>query len=136
MKNYLTPSTGLAVDASVVNGNPGDCEVRGVRIEDGEEMFRHLLLGKNSNNVAEFLAIYAAFEMLGPNTKTPIYSDSQVAIRWALEADPRPNSRNYSVQTGREIANAKIFFQKYGARQLFFWRNRDWGENPADFGRK
>lgn len=130
----------VSVDAAC-SGNPGDLEYRGVYTGTGKEIFKMGVFKRGTNNIGEFLALVHALAMLKKEKKyaTPIYSDSRTAIAWV---------RNKKVKTNlnRTVENESLF--KLVERALYWldtnsyrnpiikWDTANWGEIPADFGRK
>ena len=150
----------LVVDAAC-SGAPGPVEYRGVVLPDGYEAFRHGPYPNGTNNVGEFLAVYAGLRWLAERSLPfPLYSDSAVAIGWILrpridkdagETDRRPRCRTTLVADGsakglgRELADllqrAEAWLAREESVRLAAARVRKWdtavlGEIPADFGRK
>jgi ribonuclease HI len=130
----------LAVDAAC-SGNPGDMEYQGVWTATGQRLFHVGPLDDGTNNIGEFLAIVHALALLKQQGmgKTPIYSDSKTAQGWVKKG--KCNTKLEA--TGR---NDKIFelierAEKWLAlnsvtNPILKWETEDWGEIPADFGRK
>ncbi|HMS00767.1 MAG TPA: ribonuclease H family protein [Anaerolineales bacterium] len=130
----------ISVDASC-KGSPGKMEYRGVETESGKEIFRAGPYPDGTNNVGEFLAIVRALAWLSKNKKKlPIYSDSENAIAWVEMGVCRTKLKH----TGK---NALIFAMIRSAENwlaeneldddaVLKWDTGEWGENPADFGRK
>lgn len=128
----------LAVDAAC-SGNPGAMEYRGVYIESGQEIFRFGPM-KGTNNIGEFLAIVHGLAMLKKqNLAMPIYSDSVNAISWVKQKKcktklPRTPETEELFQI-IERAENWLKSNQYSTR-IIKWETKDWGEIPADFGRK
>lgn len=128
----------LAVDAAC-SGNPGAMEYRGVYIESGQEIFRFGPM-KGTNNIGEFLAIVHGLAMLKKqNLAMPIYSDSVNAISWVKQKKcktklPRTPETEELFQI-IERAENWLKNNQYTTR-IIKWETKDWGEIPADFGRK
>jgi ribonuclease HI len=130
----------LCVDAAS-KGSPGKMEYRGVETESGREIFRAGPFPDGTNNVGEFLAIVHALTWQAKHKKQlPIYSDSENAIAWVYTGLCKTNLKH----TGR---NALIFVMIRSAENwlaeneleddaVLKWDTGEWGENPADFGRK
>lgn len=129
----------LAVDAAC-SGNPGPMEYRGVYLRTGQEVF-HFGPIRGTNNIGEFLAIVHALALLkqkGLHTM-PIYSDSRNALSWVkqkqcktkLPRDPQTEELFGYI----ERAEKWLRENKY-ANPLIKWETDQWGEVPADFGRK
>lgn len=132
----------LCVDAACA-GNPGEMEYRGVDIETGQLVFHQGPYTEGTNNIGEFLAIVHALALLARQGRTlPIYSDSENAISWVRQGKcktklPR-NERNQEVFT--LIERAESWLRQNPAAletyRLYKWETTEWGEIPADFGRK
>jgi ribonuclease HI len=130
----------ICVDAAC-NGSPGKMEYRGVYTDSGEEIFRAGPYPDGTNNVGEFLAIVHALTWLAKHDrKLPIYSDSENGISWVYTGVCKTKLKH----TGR---NAVIFSLIHSAENwlaeneldddaVMKWDTAEWGENPADFGRK
>ena len=136
-KPFVTES--LAVDAAC-SGNPGDMEYRGVYVETGQELFRIGPLAQGTNNIGEFLALVhglAYFKKTG--CKMPVYTDSRNAMLWVQQ-------KKCKTKLERTTVNAYIFNLIERAEkwlrendyttQIIKWETSEWGEIPADFGRK
>ena len=130
----------ISVDAAC-SGNPGDLEYRGVYTKDAAEIFRQGPFRQGTNNVGEFLALVHALALLkkkGDST-TPVYSDSRIAMGWV-------KARKARTKLTRSRANAGLFDMIKRAEQwlasnsidnpVIKWETKEWGEIPADFGRK
>lgn len=129
----------IAVDAAC-SGNPGDMEYRGVYTSTGKEIFRVGPLKRGTNNIGEFLALVHGLALLKKgNCHLPIYSDSVNAIKWVknkksktlLERTPE----NEPVFNLLERAEKWLKENTY-TTQILKWETAEWGEIPADFGRK
>lgn len=129
----------LAVDASCM-GNPGKMEYRGVYVRTGEEIFRQGPFEDGTNNIGEFLALVHALALLKKKNSTmTICSDSRNAMAWVRD-------KKCKTKLERTERNAKIFelitrAEKWLAEntytnRLVKWETKEWGEIPADFGRK
>ena len=130
----------ICVDAAC-SGNPGDLEYRGVNTKSGTEIFRIGPFKHGTNNVGEFLALVHGLALLKREGKDtlPIYSDSRTAMAWV---------RNKKLKTTlkKTKANEPLFqLVDRGLKWLhnnsynnpiLKWKTKEWGEIPADFGRK
>jgi ribonuclease HI len=129
----------LAVDAAC-SGNPGDMEYRGVHIATGKEMFRVGPVKQGTNNTGEFLALVHGLAFLKQQgSNLPIYSDSANAIKWVrngkcktlLQRTPE-NARLFNL-----IERAETWLKNNAYdNPILKWKTDEWGEIPADFGRK
>ena len=132
-------ANGIAVDAAC-SGNPGAMEYRGVHIASGQEIF-HFGPIRGTNNIGEFLAIVHALALIKKNNwNVPVvYSDSHNAILWI-------KGKKCKTKLTRDTKTAKAFemigrAEKWLAdntydTRIVKWETRQWGEIPADFGRK
>ncbi len=129
----------LAVDASCI-GNPGPVEYRGVWVATGEEVFAVGPLAWGTNNLGEFLAIVTGLQYLqAQNLLNPIYSDSRTAMAWV-------RNRQVKTQLARRRDNQPLFEQVAQAldwlqhhhyeNPIYKWETEQWGQIPADYGRK
>lgn len=130
----------IAVDGAC-SGNPGVMEYRGVDVMTGAELFHQGPFADATNNIGEFLALVHAlafFDKTG-NTHTVIYSDSRTAMAWVrdrrcktkLERTAR-NQQLFAI-----IARAEAWLASHTpANRIIKWKTDEWGEIPADFGRK
>lgn len=128
----------LAVDAAC-SGNPGPMEYRGVYLLTGQEVF-HFGPVYGTNNIGEFLAIVHALALMKQKAiNMPIYSDSRNALSWVkqkkcktkLERTPKTE------KLFQMIERAENWLQNHDYTiPLLKWETDQWGEVPADFGRK
>lgn len=135
------PTIGIAVDGAC-SGNPGLAEYRGVRIEDGVQLFSISPI-MATNNIVEFLAIVHALAMCQREgvTDTTIYSDSLNAIQWVKMGKCRtkiPQEARF-LRAFELIERAEVWLSKHPYEErlpVVKWNTESWGEIPADFGRK
>lgn len=129
----------LAVDAAC-SGNPGDMEYRGVYTATGQELFHIGPLKKGTNNVGEFLALVHGLALLKQKgSNLPVYSDSQNAIGWVkkkkcktlLERTPVNELIFDLIERAEKWLNTHTY-----TTTILKWETSEWGEIPADFGRK
>ena len=128
----------LAVDAAC-SGNPGPMEYRGVHIASRQEVF-HFGPTKGTNNIGEFLAIVHGLALLKQKGfDMPIYSDSVNAISWVRQKKCKtklPRTAE-TEELFKLIERAEKWLREntYTTR-ILKWETKEWGEIPADFGRK
>lgn len=128
----------IAVDAAC-SKNPGPMEYRGVYLRTGKEIF-HFGPIEGTNNIGEFLAIVHALAILEQKgLKMTIYSDSRNAINWVRRKQCKTtlarNSRTEQVYA--MIARAETWLKAHRVTcPILKWETQEWGEIPADFGRK
>lgn len=129
----------ICVDAAC-SGNPGDMEYRGVYMPTGQQIFHIGPLKKGTNNIGEFLALVHGLALLKQKgSPLPIYSDSRNAISWVkkkkcktlLERVPE----NEPIFDLIERAEKWLQTNNYST-PILKWETAEWGEIPADFGRK
>ena len=128
-----------AVDAAC-SGNPGMMEYRGVDVKSGIQLF-HFGPIMATNNIGEFLAIVHALALqkqLG--TAYPIYSDSRNALLWikAHKCRTKLPLNDKTAKAHELIARAERWLDTndYSEFKILTWHTDQWGEIPADFGRK
>lgn len=129
----------IAVDAAC-SGNPGPMEYRGVFLRTGKQIF-HFGPIAGTNNIGEFLAIVHALALLkqkGLDTM-PIYSDSMTAHAWVRNKKAKTTLAR-TAQTAQaldlvERAEAWLRSNTWN-NPILKWPTDEWGEIPADFGRK
>lgn len=130
----------IAVDAAC-SGNPGKMEYRGVWLRTGEQIFHQGPFPQGTNNIGEFLAIVHALALLKQKglPSMTIYSDSKIAIGWVKKGVCRtkltPNPKNAELLS--IVRRAELWLQNNTyANPIVKWNTDEWGEIPADFGRK
>lgn len=138
-KEEVKPGS-IVVDAAC-SGNPGDLEYQGVDPFSGQKLFHVGPLAEGTNNVGEFLAIVHALALLKKDKKdnTAIYSDSKIAINWIKLKHPNTklvfSKRNQNLYDLIQRA-VKWLNENTYSNPVLKWKTEEWGENPADFGRK
>lgn len=124
------PEQGICVDAGGV-GNPGEMFYRGVNLETGEQLF-YADIGFTTNNIAELLALaHGIHYVKSKGIDLDVYSDSQTALKWMRSGRLSTSAKGRTVGRARK---ALRLFQ--GFERAKKWRTSEWGEIPADFGRK
>ncbi|MDR3056997.1 MAG: ribonuclease H, partial [Prevotella sp.] len=122
------------------SGNPGLLEYRGVYVKTGEEVFKQGPFEQGTNNIGEFLALVHGLALLKQkNFSIPIYSDSVNAIKWVrekkcktkLERVPENESLFYMIERAEKWLRENTY-----STPIIKWKTSEWGEIPADFGRK
>ena len=130
----------LSVDAAC-SGNPGVMEYRGVMTGSHEEIFRKGPFTYGTNNVGEFLALVhglAYLKKIG-DEKTPIYSDSRTAMVWLSKkrANTKVDLASKNPSLLKLLRRAEKWLKENTYRTVVYkWDTKNWGEIPADFGRK
>lgn len=129
----------LAVDAAC-SGNPGMMEYRGVYLRSREEVFHMGPLEQGTNNIGEFLAIVHGLALMKQKSLSlPIYSDSANAISWVKQK--KCKTKLEKTEKNERIFDLIVRAEKWLRENSYTnpirkWETRDWGEIPADFGRK
>ncbi|MBN2165385.1 MAG: ribonuclease H family protein [Marinilabiliaceae bacterium] len=128
----------LAVDAAC-SGNPGIMEYRGVFIKTGDVLF-HQKHPLGTNNIGEFLAIvHGLAELKKRNLNIPVYTDSKTAMSWIKhkQCKTKLNRNSTTEKLFQIIERAEKWLQTNTFTQkIIKWDTENWGEIPADFGRK
>ncbi len=135
--NFIQNS--LSVDAAC-SGNPGVMEYRGVYVATGQEIFRMGPYRQGTNNIGEFLALVHGLALLKQQKlDMPVYSDSVNAIGWVKKK--KCNTKLEKCDENEEIfdliARAERWLREHTySTKILKWETDQWGEIPADFGRK
>jgi len=129
----------LSVDGSW-QASTGMSEWQVVDTETKEVMFSSGPVPGGTNNIAEFLALASAMIYCHKNgLHLPIYSDSVSARAWARDSFCNTDRRKLAENTSllNYVVKSEKVCSKYGGKfQILTWDTENWGENPADFGRK
>lgn len=134
-----TTKQAIAVDGAC-SGNPGPMEYQGIDLTTGRRLF-HFGPVHGTNNIGEFLAIVhalALIEQQGLRHDT-VYSDSVNAIKWVRQrkCKTRLPRTPETEQLHQLITRAERWLQTHTTRvAVEKWDTKEWGEIPADFGRK
>ena len=126
------PVTGICADAGT-HGNPGPCEYQVADLNG--VVLAHKHLGVHSNNFAELAGIGAMIQYAVKNGQKILWTDSSVALAWIRSANPGPTVRERPLilKMVEKIRKLLADHPEIGLRK---WKTRQWGEIPADFGRK
>ena len=122
------------------SGNPGMMEYRGVDVKSRIQLF-HFGPIMATNNIGEFLAIVHALALQKKQgTAYPIYSDSRNALLWikAHKCRTKLELNDKTAKAHELIARAEHWLNNndYSEFKILKWHTDQWGEIPADFGRK
>lgn len=127
-----------AVDAAC-SGNPGPMEYQGIDLATGARVF-HYGPVHGTNNIGEFLAIVHALALMEKaGIRKTIYSDSRNAILWVgkMQCKTKLEHTPQTAQLYQVISRAEQWLRTHPFRvPILKWETRQWGEVPADFGRK
>jgi ribonuclease HI len=136
-ESILKPS--ISVDAACA-GNPGVLEYQGVNTATKEVLFSRGPFSKGTVNIGEFLAIVHGLAYLKKiNSTCPIYSDSRTAISWVKKKAIKTNLERTSTteELFKMVDSALDWLHNNPyTTKILKWETEDWGENPADYGRK
>jgi len=129
----------ISVDAAC-SGNPGVMEYQGVHTKTGQRIFHGGPYSEATNNIGEFLALVHVLAMLKQqNKRMPVYSDSKTAMAWVRNKKTKTKlehtSRNNKVFEMLTRAEAWLKTNTWDV-PILKWDTKNWGEIPADFGRK
>lgn len=130
----------IAVDASTI-GNPGPMEYRGVWVETGDVVFSSKVYPVGTNNIGEFLAIVHAMAwMKQQGYIVPIYTDSMTAQSWVRKHQYKTtlpfDQSTLELYQVLERAKRWLDTNDLSAFSIRKWETKEWGEIPADYGRK
>lgn len=134
MTSGSRPTEGIATDCAHSHKN-GLTEYRAVDLKTGEELF-YRSLGYKTVNIGEFLGIVAAVKYILEKRHHPrtVYTDSLTAIVWFR--DKKTASKKHVTDLLRAECFLKVMSAQVDTVQIIHWKNDEWGEIPADFGRK
>ena len=128
----------ISVDAACA-GNPGVMEYQGVDTKTKFQYF-HQKFALGTNNIGEFLAIVHALAMLQRQGNTmAIYTDSKIAMGWVKQKSCKTKLvKNARTAHLHELINRAENWLKenHYKNEILKWDTKNWGEIPADFGRK
>jgi ribonuclease HI len=129
----------LSVDAAC-NMVTGQMEYQGVHTGTKELWFKQGPFPKASNNIGEFLALVHGLALLKQkNINIPIYSDSITAIAWVRNKKHKsivlPTEENETIFD--LLVRAELWLINNPVQvPIIKWDTKNWGDIPADFGRK
>ena len=137
-QNYIKES--IAVDGAW-NTRTGYAEYQGVYVKTGQQLFHQGPFADGTNNIVEFLGIVHALAYLKKNNMVlPIYTDSKTAMAWVRDKKCKTTmtaaSQNKTLFELIDRAEKWLKTNDYKDIPILKWETEDWGENPADFGRK
>lgn len=129
----------IAVDVAC-KGPHGPIEYRGIDLKTRKIIFEKGPFRFGTNNIGEFLAIVEALRGIDKtSTHKTIYSDSQVAIGWvrnkACNTSLERTDGTKDILAMVEDAVRWLRENRYSC-QIQKWKTEEWGEIPADYGRK
>lgn len=133
----MKPEKCIVVDGAC-EGNPGPGEYRALNTETGATLF-HFGFAATTNNIMEFCGVVNALKFKKDNGLTlPIYSDSQTAIAWVKNKHCKTTlEQNADTKIMHEfICRCINWLKENDHEQPLKWMTKQWGEIPADFGRK
>jgi ribonuclease HI len=134
------PKISISVDAAC-SGNPGTMEYQGVETNTKRRIFYQGPFREGTNNIGEFLALVHGLGYLKKHghDSVPIFTDSITAMAWV-------RNKKAKTKLERTTSNAVLFDLVARAEEwlkkntyknpILKWETENWGENPADFGRK
>ena len=129
----------LAVDAAC-SGNPGPLEYQGVDVGSGKKIFHQGPFPLGTVNIGEFLALVHGLAYLKQKgNKMPVYSDSRTAMSWVRKKAIKTNlERNAKTEELFKLVDRALIWLKSNTweNSILKWETAEWGEIPADFGRK
>lgn len=136
----VVPLPAWGVDAAC-SGVPGPMEYRGVDLMTGKELFRKGPYPDGTNNVGEFLALVHALALLHQqkDSQTTVYTDSRTAMAWLKQKKAKTTLKltRRNAPLFDLIQRAEAWLRTHPVHNpVKKWETEQWGEIPADFGRK
>lgn len=131
----------LTVDGA---SNGINCEFQAVWYPSGKKAFSSKVFLGGTNNIAEFLGLVLAVKHLKDrNLPLVVYTDSVTAMSWVRDKKANTTARttgklteeleNLLTKTELYLKNNQELIQQV---KILKWETKQWGEIPADFGRK
>lgn len=136
---YDIISKSIVVDWACQNSTTGNMEFQGINMSTGEYIFQSKVYTGGTNNIAEFLALYEAIIWAKNNDfEWVIFSDSKIAISWIKKKVCNTDYQLLKNQELLEYIKKALEYLKNNEiyDKIYRWDTRNWGENPADYGRK
>jgi ribonuclease HI len=120
------------------------CEFQAVWYPSKEVAFASKQFSGGTNNIAEFLGLVLAVKHLQENNlPLQIYTDSVTAMAWFRDKKANTTARSTGKATeeldgllGKAESYLKENAEKLKNVQVMKWETKQWGEIPADYGRK
>lgn len=133
--------TFLTVDGA---SNGKNCEFQAVWYPSGEKAFSSKVYNGGTNNIAEFLGIVFSLKYLKDNNlPLEIYTDSVTAMAWYRNKKANTTATEGGKMTdelSKLIQHAEKYLiensEEFSKAKIVKWQTKQWGEIPADFGRK
>ncbi len=89
--------------------------------------------------IGEFVALVRGLQWLEEHHRNlPLYTDSQTAWQWFQKGGPKETTLSrLPLETQERVRQLLTWLREHpGPWDVRLWETRQWGENPADFGRK
>jgi len=129
----------ISVDAAC-SVNKGIMEYQGVLTHNKQLLFKQGPYKDATNNIGEFLAlVHALAYCKQKKIDLPIYSDSATAMSWVKKkkAATKQELTELNKDTFDLIQRAEAWLaSNTWTNKILKWQTEQWGEIPADFGRK
>ena len=133
--NYTRNS--IVVDWACKNNTNWDMEFQCLNMETWEYIFQSKVYRGGTNNISEFLALYEAIKWKNENNfNWIIYSDSTIAISWIKRGVCNTDYKKLKNNDLRKYILEALEYIQGKTFPIYKWDTREWGENPADYGRK
>lgn len=126
------PTTGICSDAGT-HGNPGPCEYQVCDLKGKRLDYQHL--GTHTNNYAELAGIEAMIKVAVKQGETELWTDSKIAMGWIKSGKLGPTVKEPELIMVF-IRSIQALLKQHPKLELKKWHTKQWGEIPADFGRK
>ncbi len=130
----------IAVDAACDKNPGGNVEYQGVVVGTGERLFHVGPFPGGTNNIGEYIGIVHALAYLAQrgDSTTPVYTDSRTALSWVRRRHNRSTVQLPPDSKLKELLDrADLWLATHTwLNPIYKWETSQWGEIPADFGRK
>jgi len=140
LENPIIEKNSICVDGAC-SGNPGIGEYQCVDTKTQEVIFNSNEYYKTTNNLMEFFALVEAIKyVVSNNLDCFIYSDSKTAISWVKNQKVKTSlvecNENYDTFASIQRCIDNLKEHPFDLDRILKWDTKEWGEIPADFGRK
>ena len=136
--NTVLPDKYLTVDVGCRRN--GDVEYQLVLMPTEEVIYKSPVYKSGTNNIGEFLAVVHGIRWISENGHNfPVYTDSRTALAWLR--DKKVNTTVKWTDENDELyellEDAIWYLRNENPKvEVLKWNTRQWGEIPADYGRK
>lgn len=141
-ENKGKPIEGVLTVDGASNGK--NCEFQAVWYPSGEKAFISKVFEGGTNNIAEFLGLVLAVKHLkDKGLPLIVYTDSITAMSWFRDKKANTTARatgKITDELENLLTKSEMFLKQNHELmkqvKVLKWETKEWGEIPADFGRK